>query len=241
MAPRGRPEAVVGGRLPAGIVQALRLLGRSGPARVLVFACIALSLWAFGELAEDVLEGEFFAADIPLMRLARAASGPGLDTAFLVLSALGFAWGVVPADILLTLGLALWRRWADAAFVAVATAGSGLLNLVAKHSFQRQRPALWDSIAPEPTYSFPSAHAMGSATLACVLVVLCWPTRARWPVLAAAVLFVLGVGASRVYLGVHYPSDIAAGWAAALAWTLGVHLAMRGGLHLHRRRLRRDG
>lgn len=238
MAPAAGPERRLGGTLSAAWDFARRLALRAGPTLLLVFGCIALSLWGFGELAEDVLEGEPFEVDAPLLQLAREAASPTLDRLFLALSALGFAWGVIPADILLTLGFVLRRRLADAAFVGLATAGSGLLNLVAKHSFQRERPALWDSIAPEQTYSFPSGHAMGSATLACVVVVLCWRSRARWPVLALAALFVLGVGASRVYLGVHYPSDIVAGWAAAIAWTLGVHLAMRGGLHLHRRRIR---
>ncbi|HEU4665623.1 MAG TPA: phosphatase PAP2 family protein, partial [Dokdonella sp.] len=80
-------------------------------------------------------------------------------------------------------------------------------------------------------YSFPSGHAMGSMTLACVLVLLCWWTRLRWPVLAAAAVLVVLVGASRIYLGVHYPSDILAGWAAAIAWTHAVYgMVFRGGI-----------
>src|SRR3546814_10481386 len=65
---------------------------------------------------------------------------------------------------------------------------------------------------------------MGSMTLAAVLVLLAWPTRWRWPVVAAMAVFVPMVGLSRVYLGVHFPSDILAGWAAALAWTAGAYL-----------------
>ena len=94
----------------------------------------------------------------------------------------------------------------------------------AKQLFARQRPSLWESIAPESSFSFPSGHAMGSMTLAMVLVLLCWHTRHRGWVSAAMAGFVLAVGLSRVYLGVHYPSDIMAGWAAACAWTAAVYL-----------------
>jgi undecaprenyl-diphosphatase len=70
---------------------------------------------------------------------------------------------------------------------------------------------------------------MGSMTLALVLVLLAWPTRLRWWAVAAMAVFVPMVGLSRVYLGVHYPSDILAGWAAAALWTIGAYLL------LHRR------
>jgi len=120
---------------------------------------------------------------------------------------------------------------AEGLFAGVAIIGSALLNLGAKPLFARDRPSLWESIAPEGNYSFPSGHAMGSMTLACVLVLLCWWTRVRWPVCVAAIVFVTLVGASRVYLGVHYPSDILAGWAAAIAWTYAVYgMVFRGGM-----------
>ena len=80
------------------------------------------------------------------------------------------------------------------------------------------------SIAPETTYSFPSGHAMGSMTLASVAVMLAWHTRWRVPVSLAGMAFVLLVGMSRVYLGVHYPSDILAGWCAAGAWSVACYL-----------------
>ena len=90
----------------------------------------------------------------------------------------------------------------------------------AKQLFARERPSLWASIAPEDNFSFPSGHAMGSMTLACVLVLLAWPTRWRWWVAGAMALFVPMVGLSRVYLGVHWASDVAAGWAAGAAWAV---------------------
>jgi len=92
--------------------------------------------------------------------------------------------------------------------------------------FQRDRPSLWESVSPETTFSFPSGHAMGSMTLAMVAILLAWPTRWRWPVLLAAGVFALLVAASRIYLGVHYPSDILGGWMAEMAWVTGIHLVL---------------
>jgi undecaprenyl-diphosphatase len=144
----------------------------------------------------------------------------GFDRIFLLFSALGYEWGVVPFDIVLVLALALWRRGREALFAALALGGSALLNIAAKQLFARERPSLWESIAPEDTFSFPSGHAMGSMTLAWVCLLLAWRTRWRWPVLIAAAAFTVIVGLSRVYLGVHYPSDILAGWTAASIWAV---------------------
>ena len=119
--------------------------------------------------------------------------------------------------------LVLRRRFRDGLFFGIAVTGSAVLDIVAKNHFARLRPDLWLSITPESTYSFPSGHAMGSATLGVAVILLCWPTSWRWPVMIAGLVFVLLVGVSRVYLGVHYPSDILAGWTAAIAWTFGIY------------------
>ncbi len=193
---------------------------------VLLFLCLLAPLWLFVELADEVHELEDFYFDDALLLQAHALSGPILDRFFVVLSALGYQWGVVPADIALTLGLLVARRWREATFAGVSLGGSALLNMATKQFFQRDRPALWESIAPEHTFSFPSGHAMGSATLAMVVLLLCWHTRFRWPVVVLAALFALAVGVSRIYLGVHYPSDILGGWAAGVAWVSGVYLVL---------------
>lgn len=200
------------------------MLRRGGARLAVVFIGLLLPLWGFGELADEVHDHEPFDFDEPLLHFARGLSHSGLDGLFLFVTDVGFAHGVIPFDVLLVIFLALRRHFREATFAAFAFAGSGLLNGAAKQLFARERPALWDSIAPEVTYSFPSGHAMASATLACVLVLLAWRTRWRWPVLALAVVFTALVGFSRVYLGVHYPSDILAGWAAASAWTAAVFL-----------------
>jgi undecaprenyl-diphosphatase len=75
-------------------------------------------------------------------------------------------------------------------------------------------------------FGFPSGHAMASMALGTVVTVLAWRTRWRWPVLALSVVFVLAVSGSRLYLGVHYPSDVVAAWLASLAWVLGLRLVL---------------
>ncbi|MCI4567412.1 phosphatase PAP2 family protein [Lysobacter sp. CFH 32150] len=198
---------------------------------LLLFIGLLLPLWAFAELADEVREAEAFPFDEPILRFAHALARDGFDQAFVLLSALGYQYGVVPFDALLVLGLAIRRRMREGLFAGVAIIGSALLNLAAKPSFARARPSLWESIAPETTFSFPSGHAMGSMTLAWVVVLLCWHTRWRLLVTLAAAMFTLLVGLSRVYLGVHYPSDIVAGWAAASVWAVGIYLLVfRGSL-----------
>lgn len=190
----------------------------------LLFVGLLLPLWGFAELADEVHEREPFAFDAPILLFARNLASDGLDRVFLFFSAVGYQWGVVPFDIALILVLAWRRRMREGMFAGVAIVGSALLNLSTKQFFARDRPTLWESIAPETTYSFPSGHAMGSATLAWVLLLLAWRTRWRWPVAIAMIAFAAMVAFSRVYLGVHYPSDILAGWAAASAWTASVYL-----------------
>ncbi len=191
---------------------------------LLAFVGVLLPLWGFGELAEDLRAGEVFFFDGPLLQFAHALAADRWNGFFAWMSALGYVYGVVPADVVVVLVLALRQKLREGLFAGFAIIGSALLNLGAKQLFARARPSLWESIAPESSFSFPSGHAMGSMTLACVLVLLAWHTRWRWPVLAATSAFVMLVGFSRVYLGVHYPSDILAGWAAAITWTAGMYL-----------------
>ena len=196
---------------------------------LLLFACLLMPLWAFIELADEVHEAEAFGFDEPILMFAHGMARAGFDRVFLFFSAIGYQYGVVPFDILFVIGLAIAGRYREGLFAAVALGGSALLNLATKQFFARERPTLWESIAPEHSFSFPSGHAMGSATLACVLILLAWRTRWRWPVVAAMLLFVAMVGLSRVYLGVHYPSDILAGWAAATAWAVGCYAVVFNG------------
>jgi len=187
---------------------------------LLLFSGLLLPLWALAELMDEVREADPFPFDEPILLFAHGLAREGFDRVFVLFSKLGYGWGVVPFDIALVLVLALLRRAREALFAGLALGGSALLNLGTKQLFARDRPSLWESIAPEHTFSFPSGHAMGSMTLAWVLLLLSWRTRWRWPVAVLVIGFTLMVGLSRVYLGVHYPSDILAGWTAASVWAV---------------------
>jgi membrane-associated phospholipid phosphatase len=211
---------VVGDELGYG----LRFLREHGWRLVLWFFCLLLPLWAFASLVGELHEKEAFPFDAPVLNMLHAMATPTLDRFFVLMTQLGYLWGVVPLDLIVLLSLALRRRFRDGLFFGIAVAGSAILNIVAKNYFARMRPDLWLSLTPETTYSFPSGHAMGSATLGMALILLFWPTRWRWPMTAASLVFVFLVGVSRVYLGVHYPSDILAGWSAAIAWVFGMYV-----------------
>ncbi|NUS39132.1 MAG: phosphatase PAP2 family protein [Lysobacter sp.] len=239
------PQVARSPQTPAEIAQTARQEARfgaaflriHGPRLLLVFFGVLLPLWGFGGLVEELHEGEPFVFDAPVLELLHGHATPALDQMALAATAVGYAWGVMPFDVGFVLVLAWRRHVREGLFAAVALLGSALLNVGAKHQFQRMRPALWTSIAPEHTYSFPSGHAMGSMTLVLTLLLLCWSARTpwgsrwRWPVTVLGALFVLWVGWARVYLGVHYPSDILAGWCGAAAWTAGAYaLVFRGTL-----------
>lgn len=191
----------------------------------LLFVGMLLPLWIFAELADEVHEMEQFVFDDPILLRAHALAGPGLDGFFVLVSKVGYE-GVIAVDLVLVLALLALKHWREAIFAATAFLGSSLLNVGAKQFFQRDRPTLWESISPEDTFSFPSGHAMGSMTLVMTAILLAWPSRWRWPVLLLASVFAVLVGYSRVYLGVHFPSDILAGWMAGTAWVVGVYLVL---------------
>ena len=205
----------------------LSRVGRDNGLRLLLaFVALLLPLWGFARLAGELHAGALIPFDEPILRKLNSLATPGRDQFFRLITDLGYLYGVVPVDIALVAILFARRQLRAMTFAAIALAGSGLLNVMVKGVFTRERPSLWESIAPEVTWSFPSGHAMGSATLAAVVIALAWHTRWRWPACFVMVAFVILVGVSRVYLGVHYPSDILAGWAVASAWTVASFFAV---------------
>jgi len=189
-----------------------------------LFCGIGLPMLLFGSLADAVREGEGLPFDLPILRWLHGLATPTLDRVALALSLVGGPLPMIGLAALLFIGFCLQRHYHEAFFFLMVVGGSALLNVLGKVVFRRERPDLWVSLAPEADYSFPSGHAMGSAALVAGLVCLVWGTRWRWPTLVVGALFTLGVGLSRLYLGVHYPSDILAGWSATLAWAFGVRV-----------------
>lgn len=187
-----------------------------------LFGCVLVPLFLFGELAEEVSDKDPLAFDEAILLTMHSYANPTLDRVMLLASTLGSGEWVAPVDVIACAILLGWRRWIDALFWSLATGGAALLNMLAKHSFARTRPDLWPSLAPETSFSFPSGHAMQSMALAAALIVILWPTAARVPALLLGAAFTLLVGTSRVYLGVHFPSDVLAGWSASLAWVAGL-------------------
>ena len=189
---------------------------------IVLFALVLLPLCLFGSMAEDVMEKENFFFDEPLLWFVHVHTTPTLDHLMVFFSRAGSGLILVPFNAIMFVLLFWQKRHQQAFFWALAVGGAALINMLAKYSFSRPRPSLWFSILPETTFSFPSGHAMQSMAVGAALMILLWETRWRYVALLLSASFVLAVGLSRIYLGVHYPSDILAGWAASVAWVVGL-------------------
>jgi undecaprenyl-diphosphatase len=127
--------------------------------------------------------------------------------------------------------LVLRGRWRTAVWVALAVGAIGPLTSLLKTLFDRVRPPFENGGASYASLSFPSGHSSGIATLVTVALVLAWPLLtavARRRCLAAGVAVVVVVGLSRMWLGVHYLTDVVGGWSLGVAWSLAVALAVGG-------------
>jgi undecaprenyl-diphosphatase len=200
--------------------------------------CCALGLWGFAWLVDEALEGDTRVFDETILLALRNPAdrsdpiGPfWLDIMMRDYTALG-SHAVLILVGLLALGYILFlRKWASALLLAVSFGGGMLLNSLLKQGFDRPRPGLVAHLAEVHTASFPSGHAMLSATCYLTLgTLLAGVTRSRRLkayVLGAAVMLVVIIGASRIYLGVHWPTDVLAGWALGAAWAMGCWLVLR--------------
>ncbi|MEZ5656349.1 MAG: phosphatase PAP2 family protein [Sphingobium sp.] len=192
----------------------------------LLFAVVAFGLILLGS---EVAEGDTFALDKMIITSLRTANNPGLPiTPYWVTStaidctALG-SRAVLTLITLLALGYLLAvRRVSTACFVALAVAGGAALSVAIKSFFLRPRPEIVPHLVSVSTPSFPSGHAMNSAIVYLTLTVLLARSERNRSVqvylVGSAVAVTLLVGSTRVFLGVHWPSDVLAGWAVGAIW-----------------------
>jgi len=201
-----------------------RLRHRLRTHKTLVLAGSVLPWAVFAGLLVAVVKFGSMGADISILTFFHQHATPFLDKLALAFTIVGNTGPMIAVAALVAGGLLLRGRRAEARAFALAVGGSMLLTQVIKALVARPRPALWASLRPEHTYSFPSGHAMDTAALAVALGFLLSRCRAPGAAQLLAPLFALGVGWARVYLGVHNPSDVLAGWSAALGWVVGVQL-----------------
>jgi undecaprenyl-diphosphatase len=132
---------------------------------------------------------------------------------------------VAPILTILLLIFALKKYWYGFAYLLVTMAGGWAISYNLKMLFRRNRPQFWELFYPLPhDFSFPSGHALFSSLLVVSLLILSWRTRWFLGVVLLGIPLVLVIAWTRLYLGVHFPSDILAAWLLAIAWSLLVHL-----------------
>ena len=209
----------------------LPLLARVETQTLLVLLIIAGALWGFWELADEVMEGGTHAFNESLLLALREPGdiddpigGGNAEEAMRDLTALGGATWLLFLTAATAGALALMRRGRSALLLIGAVAGGQILSHLTKSFFVRPRPDLVSHEAYVHTASFPSGHSMMAAvtylTLAVMLARATRLRRLKAYYLALAVVLTVAVGVSRVYLGVHWPSDVLAGWMIGAAWAL---------------------
>ena len=206
------------------MISCSRSLPDALPKPALLWLALVLAGGIFAGLAVSVVRAGGPTWDAPVLEYWHTHATPGLDKAAVFFTIVGNTGPMVGLGVVVWLALLKQGQWRAAWVWLVSVGGSMLLTQGIKRLVARPRPALWASIRPEHTFSFPSGHAMDTAAIAAALVFLCWGSRGRDWVLLLASLFSLAVGWARMYLGVHNPSDVLAGWAAAVAWVAAVQL-----------------
>jgi membrane-associated phospholipid phosphatase len=210
-------------RKPLGFIRArLSPEGYLGLHLTMGMAVLLLAMFVFGHIAEDVVTGDSsLLLDARAMHWLDAHDSPALTTFFLFITNWHDTVGILVMTALLAGWMAWKRDWTWVLRVLLSVPLGMLLNVLLKNIFQRHRPSFDHPILTLVSYSFPSGHAAAATlfygVLAAYLLTL---TRRAWhlPVVLAAVCMVALVALSRVYLGVHYPSDVLAAMASSTAW-----------------------
>lgn len=211
---------------------------RLEPVLLITLLALVVGIWIFVELADEVIEGELDTFDERVILAMRKADAPAepigpawLETVGMDITALG-GYTVLTLVVLAVAGyLLLAGKTHGMWLVLVASGGGYALTMGLKEVFGRERPDIVPHLVHAGSASFPSGHAMMSAVVYLTLGVLLAQLAEHWALriyaLVVALCLTFLVGISRVFLGVHYPTDVLAGWSAGLAWALLCWLAAR--------------
>jgi undecaprenyl-diphosphatase len=192
---------------------------------LIAVALIAGLTWGFIALLDEVQEGGTQRFDAWAIRTLGAHQGPeALQEMGRDITALGGIALLSLLTITITGFLILEKKYHAAFYLLVATCGGGIISTVLKHFVNRDRPALVPHHSFVSSTSFPSGHSMLSAivylTLGALLARYTTDRKLRLYFLAVALTMTFMVGVSRVYVGVHWPTDVLAGWTAGAVWAL---------------------
>lgn len=210
---------------------ALRLWEKIELSVLLAGMIVAGGLWGFVEMAEVARDSAAHAFDTEILLAFREAGKPDdpvgplwLEEAVRDITGLGSMVVLVLVTAAAVVYFLLIRKGREALLVLIAVVGGQILSSLLKLGIDRPRPDLVPHLADVQTLSFPSGHAMMSAvtylTLGSMLAGIVPGRATKIYVLCVAVLITLMVGVSRIYLGVHWPSDVLAGWCAGFAWAM---------------------
>ncbi len=182
----------------------------------------------FAKIVEDVVEGESRRFDETILLFIHGYTPGWLDGPLRLVTALGYYWVVLPLLVVAVYAFYRKGRKVSAALLVVSTVGGIFLTTALKALFQRSRPELFDSGYTASFYSFPSGHATIAVGFYGTLTLLvAWRLTGfrRWAVAVAGSALVLLIGFSRLYLGVHYPTDVIVGFLAAPLWVITVGIS----------------
>lgn len=191
---------------------------------ILLILGVFVPLFAFGWLVENLRNRGGLDWDSSALVLVHKHDSASLDGILALVAQSGDFRMVLVLTVFCAIGLLILRRRREERFLARCVVGAVAIIVAVKAAFYHDQARLWQSIAPQPDISSPSAHSMTSFTLFLGMIVIAWPTRWRWVTVILGASYIILVASSQVYLGIHQVSDVLSAWALALAWVVSLYL-----------------